>query len=127
MCIRDSSCGVSPLDGSVTLISIVLEPHDIDRRYVHYLFRSNPWVEEFYRNGRGIVADLWTTNYQQMKGMMLPYPPVEEQEEIVGYLDKKCGELDQAVGVLEKQVECLKELKQSMIADFVTGKRRIRL
>lgn len=61
---RKGSCGVSNYEGSVSLITIVLEPFDIDGGYVHYLFRSSPWVEEFYRNGRGIVADLWTTNYQ---------------------------------------------------------------
>lgn len=71
---RKGSCGVSQYEGSVSLITIVLEPFDIDRGYVHYLFRSNPWIEEFYRNGRGIVADLWTTNYQMMKGMYLPVP-----------------------------------------------------
>lgn len=46
---RKGSCGVSQYEGSVSLITIVLEPFDIDRGYVHYLFRSNPWIEEFYK------------------------------------------------------------------------------
>ena len=69
---RKGSCGVSDYDGSVSLISIVLEPHDINPQYVHYLFRSNNYVEEFYRNGRGIVADLWTTRYSEMRNIFYP-------------------------------------------------------
>ena len=77
---RKGSCGVSDYDGSVSLISIVLEPHDINPQYVHYLFRSNNYVEEFYRNGRGIVADLWTTRYSEMRNIFIPIPPVSEQK-----------------------------------------------
>lgn len=64
---RKGSCGTSPLDGSVSLIYIVLEPKNIFPNFVNYYFRSNDWVEEFYRNGKGIVADLWTTNYVTMR------------------------------------------------------------
>ncbi|MGN0852901.1 MAG: restriction endonuclease subunit S, partial [Kiritimatiellia bacterium] len=90
---RKGSCGLAPQDGSVTTISIVLEPRNIDQQFVHYLFRSTPWVEEFYRNGRGIVADLWTTRYQEMRNMPFPLPPLPEQREIVAYLDERCGQV----------------------------------
>lgn len=119
---RKGSCGIAPRDGSVTTISIVLEPRNIHRNYVHYLFRSVPWVEEFYRNGRGIVADLWTTRYQEMRNMMFPYPPLPEQQTIAAYLDSKCGKIDRLVAAKEKEVVLLKELKQSMIAEAVTGR-----
>ena len=117
---RKGSCGVSKYEGSVSLITIVLEPFNIDGEYVHYLFRSNPWVEEFYRNGRGIVADLWTTNYQMMKSMYMPVPPLSEQKQIVSYLDAKCGMIDEWVIKKQKEVEHLQELKQRVIADAVT-------
>ena len=117
---RKGSCGVSKYEGSVSLITIVLEPFNINGEYVHYLFRSNPWVEEFYRNGRGIVADLWTTNYQMMKSMYMPVPPLSEQRSIVSYLDAKCGKIDEWVTKKQKEVEHLQELKQRVIADAVT-------
>lgn len=122
---RKGSCGISPRDGSVTTISIVLEPHDIDGQFIHYLFRSIPWVEEFYRNGRGIVADLWTTNYQQMRNMLFPYPPLDEQRAIVAYIEEKTAKIDQAVAGLAQQVAALKEYKQRLIADVVTGQMRV--
>jgi len=122
---RKGSCGIAPRDGSVTTISIVLEPHDIERKYVHYLFRSTPWVEEFYRNGRGIVADLWTTNYNQMRNMMFPVPPLAEQREIVAHIEAKAAKIDAAVAGLEREIAALKEYKQRLIADVVTGQRRV--
>lgn len=112
---RKGACGVSKYEGSVSLITIVLEPRNIFGDYVHYLFRSTPWVEEFYRNGRGIVADLWTTNYQMMKGMYLPLPPLHEQQAIVSYLDDKCGKIDQLLENKAKEIELCREAIESMI------------
>ena len=122
---RKGSCGVSKYEGSVSLITIVLEPFNIDGEYVHYLFRSNPWVEEFYRNGRGIVADLWTTNYQMMKSMYIPVPPLSEQKQIVSYLDAKCAKIDKLIANITKEIECIKEYKQRLISDVVTGQIKV--
>ena len=122
---RKGSCGVSQYEGSVSLITIVLEPFDIDRGYVHYLFRSNPWIEEFYRNGRGIVADLWTTNYQMMKGMYLPIPPLSEQRAIVSYIIERTSKIDTLIEKLTKEIECVKEYKQRLISDVVTGQVKV--
>lgn len=122
---RKGSCGVSQYEGSVSLITIVLEPFDIDRGYVHYLFRSNPWIEEFYRNGRGIVADLWTTNYQMMKGMYLPVPPHSEQRSIVSYITERASKIDLLIEKLNKEIECIKEYKQRLISDVVTGQVKV--
>ena len=123
---RKGSCGVSQYEGSVSLITIVLEPFDIDRGYVHYLFRSNPWIEEFYRNGRGIVADLWTTNYQMMKGMYLPVPPLSEQRSIVSYITERASKIDLLIEKLNKEIESIKEYKQRLISDVVTGQVKVR-
>ena len=73
---RKGSCGVADRDGSVSLINIVLTPrNEWNGRYVHYLMRSQPFSEEYYRYGRGIVSDLWTTRFSEMKSILLPVPP----------------------------------------------------
>lgn len=119
---RKGSCGFSDYDGSVSLISIVLKPRNIIGKYYHYLLRSNDYIEEFYRNGRGIVADLWTTRYSEMKNIELPFPPLSEQEEIVAYLDEKTAKIDLLIDKELQQLEHIKDLKQTLIADVVTGK-----
>lgn len=117
---RKGSGGVSPYDGSVSLINIVMEPTDGERAYYHYLFRCNNFVEEFYRNGRGIVSDLWTTRYQEMRNIDIPIPPLAEQHAIVSYLDSKVGQIDTYIAKQTQQIELLKELKQAVIANAVT-------
>ena len=122
---RKGSCGVSKYEGSVSLITIVLEPFNIDGDYVHYLFRSNPWIEEFYRNGRGIVADLWTTNYQMMKSMYMPIPPRSEQHAIVSFIKEKEEKIDNLTSKLQQEIESIKEYKQRLISDVVTGQIKV--
>lgn len=83
---RRGSSGFSEYDGSVSLINIVLCPRENTSMYYHYLLRSHKFIEEFYRNDRGIVADLWTTRYSEMKNIYVPVPPIEEQNHIYEFL-----------------------------------------
>ena len=122
---RKGSCGISPLDGSVSLINIVLRPFNILQEYVHYLFRSHNYIEEFYRNGRGIVADLWTTRYSEMRNIQIPVPPLYEQQEIVTYIEAKVANINQLCQAERSQIEKLKEYKQRLISDVVTGKVKV--
>ena len=118
---RKGSCGVSELDGSVSLINIVLTPRsEWNSRYVHYLLRSQPFSEEYYRNGRGIVADLWTTRYSEMKSILLPIPPRPEQDQIVRFLDWKVSSINKLIGVNQKQIECLNEKLLTVVNDLLT-------
>ena len=107
---RKGSCGVSSFDGSVSLINIVLQPRqELNGRYAHYLLRSQPFSEEFYRNGRGIVADLWTTRYSEMKNILLPVPPRDEQDQIVRYLDWQVSKINRLISAKRKQIELLNQ------------------
>ncbi len=113
---RKGSCGVSELDGSVSLINIVLTPRSQwNSRYVHYLLRSQPFSEEYYRNGRGIVADLWTTRYSEMKSILLPVPPRPEQDQIVRFLDWKVSSINKLIELKQKKISALKEFMQAEI------------
>ena len=118
---RKGSCGVSSFDGSVSLINIVLQPRqELNGHYAHYLLRSQPFSEEFYRNGRGIVADLWTTRYSEMKNILLPVPPRDEQDQIVRYLDWQVSKINRLIAAKRKKIILLKEWKQRRITEVVT-------
>ena len=119
---RKGSCGVSPYTGSVSLINIVLSPREnIVVQYFHHLFRSNNYIEEYYRIGRGIVADLWTTRYSEMRNISVPRPPLDEKRAIVSYIEEKCQKIDSLTTELQSEIDYLKEYKQRLIADCVTG------
>lgn len=118
---RKGSCGISPLTGSVSLINIVLHPRrEINGNYFHYLSRSNNYIEEYYRLGRGIVADLWTTRYSELKSIYIPYPPLAEQEKIVRFLEEKTSKIDALLEEKGEQIQLLNELKESEIANIIT-------
>lgn len=118
---RKGSCGVAKLDGSVSLINIVLTPRNgLSERYVHYLLRSQPFSEEYYRNGRGIVADLWTTRYSEMKSILLPVPPRKEQDQIVRFLDWKVSNINKLINIKKKEIKAIDALKRSMVSHAIT-------
>ena len=118
---RKGSCGVSELDGSVSLINIVLTPRNSwDNKYVHYLMRSQSFSEEYYHYGRGIVADLWTTRYSEMKNILLPVPPHDEQEQIVRFLDWKVSGINKLINIKKKEIKKVTELKKTVVNEAVT-------
>ena len=117
---RKGSSGISSYDGSVSLINLVLRPRiACNRRYLHYLLKSIPFVEEYYRNGRGIVADLWTTRYSEMKTISIPFPSSDEQEQIVRYLDAMTAKINKLIRAKKKQIALLQEQRQAIINQAV--------
>ena len=124
---RKGSCGISDYDGSVSLINIVLYPiQEIENRYYNWLFHSPEFAEEFYRLGHGIVADLWTTRWSEMKGMRILLPPtLTEQRAIADWLDAKCADIDATIALKEQKQEKLKAYKKTIIFEYVTGKKQV--
>lgn len=117
---RKGSSGVSELEGSVSLISIVLKPGNINPNFTHHLLRSYPFQEEFYRHGKGIVADLWSTNYSEMRNILIPSPPEPEQTAIANFLDHETQKIDNLIAKQQKLIELLKEKRQAVISHAVT-------
>lgn len=118
---RKGSSGLSMLDGSVSLINIVLKPqHTINMHFVEYLLKSVPFQEEFYRFGKGIVADLWSTNFSEMRNILLSLPPPAEQAAIAAFLDRETGRIDALVAEQERLIALLKEKRQAVISHAVT-------
>ena len=117
---RKGSSGISPYTGSVSLISIVMEPRTIYPAYAHHLLRSYPFQEEFYRYGKGIVADLWSTNSSEMKNILLPVIPITEQQNIANFLDHETAKIDSLIEKQQQLIQLLKEKRQAVISHAVT-------
>jgi type I restriction enzyme S subunit len=117
---RKGSSGVSSYDGSVSLISIVMTPRGIHPPFTHHLLRSYPFQEEFYRYGKGIVADLWSTNVSEMRNILIPHAPITEQEKISAFLDHETAKIDALIEKQHRLIELLKEKRQAVISQAVT-------
>ena len=118
---RRGSCGIADRDGSVSLINTILAPRtEMNPDYYNWLFHSTSFADEFYRWGHGIVDDLWTTRWQEMKKIDVPVPSYEEQEHIASTLETECSKVDGLIANQEAQIEKLKAYKQSLITEVVT-------
>ena len=118
---RRGSCGISPLDGSVSLINIILTPRTaMHPGYYNWLFHTTLFADEFYKWGHGIVADLWTTRWQEMKSITVPVPEYAEQERIAAFLDAECAEIDAVLEKTRASIEEYKKLKQAVVTQAVT-------
>ena len=119
---RKGSSGLSKYDGSVSVINTVLQPlqDKVGGKYIEYLLKNYFFQEEFYRYGKGIVDDLWSTKYSNMKGIPIPLPPLPEQRQIAAFLDHKCALIDTFIQKKTRLIELLKEQKQAIINKAVT-------
>ena len=123
---RRGSCGISKYDGSVSLINTVLTPRGkMSAAYYDWVFHCTRFSDEFYRQGHGIVDDLWTTGWQEMKKIIIPVPPFLEQNEIADYLSSKCSDIDSVISQKNQQLETLSNYKKILIYEYVTGKKEV--
>ena len=92
----------------------------MNNEYYNWLFHSDMFSSEFYRLGHGIVDDLRTTSWQEMKKMVIPAPSPTAQQQIVHFLDCKCTAIDTAIEKTKKSIVKLEEYKKAVITKAVT-------
>ena len=119
------SYGVSNYDGIVSPAYYICDVHDIYEPFFSLAIRCKLYTNFFWKYSKGIRVDQWDMSPLALKEIPLAVPPVDEQREIVNYLDEKCGKIDTIVEKINTKIERLKELKRSLINEVVTGKRAI--
>jgi type I restriction enzyme S subunit len=118
---RKGSSGLSEYDGSVSLISIVLDPRHGHPRFLHHLLKSYAFQEEFFRFGHGIVADLWTTRFSEMKGIQVGLPDIAIQRAIADFLDRESARIDQLIEKKQQMIELLEEKRGVVALECLSG------
>lgn len=96
----------------------------VDSRFFLYYFNM------LYSNKINLLFFNQTTGLQNLQvsdylGQSICLPPLSEQQAIADYLDKKCAEIDGLKAKLSRKHETLTELRQSIISEVVTGKRKV--
>jgi type I restriction enzyme S subunit len=99
----------------------------VESRFYHYYFRTTGFSGDCYKRGRGIMAMRWRTYSDQFKDIKVAYPPIEEQREILTYLDEKCTAIDTLISKKEQFLTELENYKKSLIYEYVTGKKEVPL
>ena len=115
--------GVSDSDGKGTPVYICLQPlGDFDNEYYAFLLREMAragYIKSLYRGIRERSSDF---RYETFVKLFLPIPPLPEQEAIVAYINRKTEEIDRLIAMTEQEIARVRELKQTLIADVVTGR-----
>ena len=107
------------------LIRIRLSEDLITKNYFKYYVNDSTYFLEHLLNTSNSTT-IEVIYGVTLKSIKFPVPPISEQNEIVLYLDKKVGELDKIISLERTQIEKLKEYRQSIISEAVTGKIDVR-
>lgn len=120
--------GISKYDGVISPAYDVYTPNLklVNPLYYHYFFRSNLFKNELYRNGKGIVLMKWRVYSDKFMNIRVPSFTLEQQEFILKKIENIKEEFKKNLQNLRCQVNNLKQLKQSLISDVVTGKIDVR-
>lgn len=113
--------GLSPLKGVVSPAYAVYGLlSDADPKFLHYLYRTETYLNEFARRSKGVVPSRWRMYTDDFGQVITLLPPKEEQTAIAAFLDRKTAQIDKAIALKEKQIELLKERRQILIHKAVT-------
>lgn len=96
----------------------------LDKKYFHYLIR-NCYRDEFRRLSTGIRDGQWDLQAYDFENTSILVPPLKEQQQITNFLDKKCKYISNLIAEKRKQLNLLKEYKNSLIYEYVTGKKQV--
>jgi type I restriction enzyme S subunit len=95
-------------------------------RYYLSLFQFGYINKVFYGFGQGSsMLGRWRLPSNEFNNFKLPYPSLEEQNRIVESLDKHIQEIDGLVQLEQNKIELLKEYRQSLISEVITGKIKV--
>jgi type I restriction enzyme S subunit len=106
--------------------SVILLKHKNDKIHNTYLFfylQSPKVFEQLINTSSHSVQP--TIYLEGIKNQIVILPPLSEQEQIVSYLDEKTSQIDKTIDIEKKKIELLKEYRQSLISNVVTGKIKV--
>lgn len=86
-------------------------------KYLYYYINSNEFVETFNNHVTGLIGGVSLSSLVNFKS---PLPPLSEQQAIVEFLDKKTGQIDKSIALLETQKTDLQAYRQALITETVT-------
>lgn len=111
--------------GIISSAYTILNPkHPEYSDYYRYLFKSSNFIDLLKTCVTGI-REGQNINYSKLKQNFIPVPPLSEQRAIVSYITDKTTKIDTLTAKLQQEIESIKEYKQRLISDVVTGQIKV--
>jgi type I restriction enzyme S subunit len=116
--------GLSTQTGIITSAYTCLKARDnILPEYLYYLLHAYDVSKVFYGMGGGVRQSI---GYADIRRMVIPLPPMEEQREIVDYCREEQAKIEQMIAGIKEEIALVQELRTKTISDVVTGKVDVR-
>jgi len=103
------------------IFAVKTEANKLNAKYFDYITTSNV-ARNYFDFTAKKTTNLASTNSTTILEFRFPIPPINEQNDIVKYLDSKCTAIDNATEQKRKIIEKLISYKKSLIYEAVTGK-----
>ena len=97
---------------------------DVFDGYYKYLFKDKKFIE-ILNSYTMSLRDGKPISFEDFGNTFIPYPPIDEQKQIAGFLDGKCAEIDGIIEDKQSQIDTLESYKKSLIYEYVTGKKEV--
>lgn len=112
--------------GSISSAYVMLIPQKNtgECRYFKWLFKSASYINAL-QSTSNLIRDGQAMRYSNFIQIIIPYPPLDEQQQIADFLDTKCSEIDAIIADKKRQLDILAEYKKSLIYEYVTGKKEV--
>ena len=113
--------GLLEIETTTNQACCVLYNSDMNIKYAYYSFIASKQdlINQAYGGGQPNISQ------EKIRQQRLSFPPISEQKEIADYLDSRCAEIDRQIKSVTRQIELLREYKQALITEVVTGKRKV--
>lgn len=119
------SYGVSKYEGIVSPAYYICKLKGVDKEFFNTAIRSKCYVCFFAQYSKGIRVDQWDLSPIGLKSIPFFLPPITEQRAIVSYINERTEKIDTLTSKLQQEIESIKEYKQRLISDVVTGQIKV--
>lgn len=97
----------------------------LNKRYLHHLLRNHLYIPEYTRLSTGMRIGQWDLGFDDFKNLPFIIPPIDEQAEIVEYIENGLSQYDTLIAKKTALLTELEAYKKSLIYEYVTGKKEV--
>ena len=114
--------GISDSRGKASPVLNVLNTKQ-NKKYIMYYLRSMAYGEVFTALSTGIRVRSCDLRWNKLAELLYPLPSIDEQNNIVNYIDEQIARTNEIIADKKLQIETLDGYKKSLIYEYVTGKK----
>lgn len=120
------SVGYSNYFGCISPVYYVFKERlGTNLKFVNYIMATQLFQKELRKYANGILEIRLRVSSEDILKRFCAFPSLSDQDKIVSYLDKRTNQINQMIAIKKEQIENINKQRQTLIYDYVTGKRRV--